>query len=71
MDHGKSFSLFIMLKRVGFRNGTHTCCSLLCCSLAGKEWGMGSGGRAGGGYYVPFVSGLGLLFSRVSCKAVA
>lgn len=32
---------------------------------------MGSGGRAGGGYYVPFVSGLGLLFSRVSCQAEA
>lgn len=25
----------------------------------------------GGGYYVPFVRGLGLLFSRMSCQAEA
>lgn len=63
---------FIMQKRIGFKNGTHvsvTFVAALCCSLAGKEWGMGTEVMAGWGYYVPFVGGLALFWVFVLCQA--
>lgn len=60
MDHGKSFSFFIMQKRVRFKNGTHISLSVVAvCVVA---WQRKNGGWAVEGekgvYYVPFVSGL-------------
>lgn len=62
MDHGKSFSFFIMQKRVRSKNGTHISLSVVAvCVVA---WQRKNGGWAvegeKGGYYVPFVSGLAL-----------
>lgn len=61
MDHGKSFSFFIMQRRVRFRNGTHI--SFLLWQSCVVAWQRKNGGWAmeeEGGYYVPFVSGLAL-----------